>query len=586
MTFQRLGKTLAALCLAAFTLNALGTDAAEPAPRLMLTDTRLAELKELARSDAVLRRYVASVLKQADKFIGAKKLERVLVGPRLLFVSRDMLARTYALGLAYRWTGEKKYLDAEAKNLELVCGFKDWNPSHYLDVAEMTHAVAIGYDWLRRDLPPELRETVRKKLIELGVGDGAKRVQAGKAHWTSGNNNWTQVCCAGLIVGALAVQDTDPSLWESLRDPLLNGLRKADKLYAPDGAWDEGVGYWHYATAYLVYALAALESATGGDFDLSKAEGLNAAAYFPAYLTAPTGSYYSFADVGRMSDRNPGPVMFWLAKKFNLPDILADEHAVAQDEEAKPGHVLWYAPPPASVPGFALDKVFHGRVPVVVMRTAWNDPKAWWVGIKAGDNMVSHGHLDVGSFEFEAEGVRWAVELGSDDYNMPGYFGDKRWTYYRLQTRSHNAFLIDQADQPPKGRSQLVAFEPGAEVSTATMDLSGAYPAARKAVRTIALNRKTPEFRVSDTITLAEKHDIIWGITTAAGIELTAKNQALLKQDGKTIRAVIESPVGAEFSTASCRQEAPQNPNEGFRRLEVRLAGVSGEQQIVVKFVR
>ena len=26
--------------------------------------------------------------------------------------------------------------------------FPDWNPKEFLDTAEMTHAVAIGYDWL------------------------------------------------------------------------------------------------------------------------------------------------------------------------------------------------------------------------------------------------------------------------------------------------------------------------------------------------------------------------------------------------------------------------------------------------------
>ena len=57
----------------------------------------------LAKGDPVLQRYVGDVLKRADRFCEAKKLEHVLVGPRLLFVSRDMLARTYALGLAWRW---------------------------------------------------------------------------------------------------------------------------------------------------------------------------------------------------------------------------------------------------------------------------------------------------------------------------------------------------------------------------------------------------------------------------------------------------------------------------------------------------
>ncbi|MBK9492384.1 MAG: heparinase II/III family protein [Haliscomenobacter sp.] len=51
-----------------------------------------------------------------------------------------------------------------------------------------------------------------------------------------------------------------------------------------------------------------------------------------------------------------------------------------------------------------------------------NDPKALWLGIKGGINGSEHSHLDLGNFELEAGGVRWAKDLGSDDYNLPGYW--------------------------------------------------------------------------------------------------------------------------------------------------------------------
>lgn len=582
MKFLRLENFVAAFCCAVFSISVL---AAEPAPQLMLTDARLADLKEQAKSDATLQRYVGDVTKRADDFLKKKPLERVLTGPRLLSVSRDAMARMYTLGLAYRWTGEKNYLAKAEQHLAEVCSFTNWNPSHYLDVAEMTHAVAIGYDWLRRDLTPGVRETVRMKLIELGVGDGAKRVREGKAHWTSGHNNWTQVCCSGLIIGALAVRDTDPQLWEELREPLLNGLRKANKLYAPDGAWEEGVAYWHYATAYLVYCIAALETALGTDFDLSKAEGFNTAAYFPVHLNAPSQRTYCFADNHAGRVRNGNAEIFWLANRFKQPEILADEHRTLKETDARPLHIVWYAPPPANPPALATAKLFNSRVPVVVMRTAWGDPNAWWAGVKAGDNAVSHGHLDLGSFEFEADGERWAWELGSDDYNLPGFFGSKRWTYYRLQTVSHNIFTLDGTNQPPKGTAKLTAFDAGGDVASATVDLGEAYPMAKRAVRTLSLDRKIPALKISDSLELDGTHEFLWGITTRADITLEG-NRAVLMQNKKKITAVIESPEGAKFSIGSCERPEPENPNKGYRRLEVKLSGVSGKQDVVVKFTR
>ncbi|MGH7945950.1 MAG: hypothetical protein ACREH8_23950 [Opitutaceae bacterium] len=49
-------------------------------------------------------------------------------------------------------------------------------------------------------------------------------------------------------------------------------------------------------------------------------------------------------------------------------------------------------------------------------------PMRCGVGFKAGRNTVNHAHLDLGTFTFDAGGVRWAGDLGRDDYNLPGYW--------------------------------------------------------------------------------------------------------------------------------------------------------------------
>src|SRR6185295_7886257 len=56
-------------------------------------------------------------------------------------------------------------------------------------------------------------------------------------------------------------------------------------------------------------------------------------------------------------------------------------------------------------------------------RSAWNDKSALYVGFKGGDNAANHAHLDLGTFVLDALGQRWAVDLGPDDYDLPGYFG-------------------------------------------------------------------------------------------------------------------------------------------------------------------
>ncbi len=78
-----------------------------------------------------------------------------------------------------------------------------------------------------------------------------------------------------------------------------------------------------------------------------------------------------------------------------------------------------------------LDIMFWGSVPLVFMRSTWSDRNALWCGVNGGYNQVSHGHLDLGTFELEVLGIRWAIDIGADNYNLPGYWdgreGGGRW---------------------------------------------------------------------------------------------------------------------------------------------------------------
>lgn len=46
---------------------------------------------------------------------------------------------------------------------------KDWNPSHFFDVAEIAAAVATGYDWLYQTLTPERRTMCEQAIIEKAL---------------------------------------------------------------------------------------------------------------------------------------------------------------------------------------------------------------------------------------------------------------------------------------------------------------------------------------------------------------------------------------------------------------------------------
>ena len=59
-----------------------------------------------------------------------------------------------AIGVAWLLTRDARYASRVALEMERVCGFASWNPVHFLDVAEMTMAVALAHDWCHDAFTP------------------------------------------------------------------------------------------------------------------------------------------------------------------------------------------------------------------------------------------------------------------------------------------------------------------------------------------------------------------------------------------------------------------------------------------------
>ena len=556
-------------------------------PRLMLKEDALRDLKEQAKNDEVLQRFVREVCRQADDRLDDPKLLYKKRGPRLLHVSKSCVDRIYDLGIAWRWTGEKKYAEKIKENLLAVCDFPDWNPSHFLDTAEMSHAVGIGYDWTYDYLDEKTRDRIRSALVELGLKPGIERYKSGYKHFTYAYN-WNQVCNGGLLIGALAVAESEPETAEFVVTNALKHLPTAIGSYAPDGVWAEGIGYWQYATSYTAFALTALETSLGSDFGLSKMPGLSQTGYVPIYFSSPTGLFFSFADAGDFKKRKSAACMFWLARTFKNLRFSDSEHNLVQADEVSPFHIIWYAPPSGKTPpARELDRLLRGEVETALFRSDWDDPEALFVGVKAGYNQAHHGHLDLGNFEMDALGVRWARDLGGDNYNLPEYWsyqqGGTRWTYYRLNSFSHNVPVLGGKNQNANAFAKMTRFESSETFPFAEVDLTEAYAThANSVVRGVALVGNRRAVLVQDEFDLVKPCEILWGMTTDAAISLEPHGSARLRLKGQELVARVLSPSGAEFSVGSAEQTPPQKTNNGVSRLLVRLPNAKGNTRIAV----
>lgn len=551
-------------------------------PRLLLSDTRLQELKTMSLTDARLKKYADNVIALADKDIVKAPIEHILIGPRLLDKSRECLGRVYNLSFAYRWTGNEKYFQPALANLKTVCAFDDWNPSHFLDVAEMTHAVAIGYDWMYNKMDQPSRDYIKARLMLLGLEEGKKAYNA-NAWWAKSEFNWNQVCNSGLLIGALAVAETDPSYALFILPKATANLPFALKTYGPDGVWGEGPGYWGYATDYTAYGIAALKSALNETFGLTLLPGMSITGYFPIYSAGPTGYMLNYADAGEKSRLGaPHPDM-WLAGIYNNNHFSDFVHDQLAGKTANVYDVIWFRPYAGSADQRSLDKFFDGSVALWFSRSSWSDTEALWVGMKAGYNKVNHAHLDLGNFEMDALGVRWIRDLGSDDYNLPDYFGAKRYTYYRLQSVSHNIPVINGQNQREDAISKFVKHAEAVSEPFSVLDYTTAYKDfATTAHRGIKIVDNRRSALIQDEFILSKSAELAWGLTTDATIHLVNSREAELTLNGKKMTVRLLAPVTAGFTIESARQALPQKENTGVNRLVIKIAAQVGAISVAV----
>lgn len=542
-------------------------------PRLYVLNDELPAIKQAIENDLQVRKWHEQLQAQAKKMLDEPTAEHKLKGPRLLDQSKAALRRISTLAGLYRLDGDPKKAARARQEMLAVAAFPDWNPSHFLDVAEMTNAMAIGYDWLFDTLSAQDRAIIRKAIVDKGLKEGqiAYTQDKGKgAWWTKTNNNWGQVCHGGLTVGALAIADEEPALCRDIISRARTNVPLAMQAFAPDGGCPEGPGYWSYATEYNVYHLAALQSALGTDLGLKKLPGLGEAGLFRIHTIGPLKKTFNYADAHE--GISSSPQMLWLAREFNRPLLAAHEQQIFADRPAI-FHLLWSGKPIAGKDKeLPRDTVFRG-VQVACFRSAWDDPQGFYIGFKGGDNKAGHAHLDLGSFVLDALGERWALDLPPDDYNLPGYFDIKkqqRWTYYRLRTEGHNTLTLDGENQVPTAAAPLVAYYSTEARAFAVANLTEAYgPQVTSAFRGLALlNRR--QVLVQDELQCTKQGQIAWNFHTRAKIELKA-DRALLSQGKAQLEVRVLSPKNAKFEIVSANPPPPQAQQPDVQNLVLRV---------------
>ncbi|MBC8039493.1 MAG: heparinase II/III family protein, partial [Opitutaceae bacterium] len=458
-----------------------------PHPRLFADVARIEALKR--QNDEITRQLRVILKHETEKKL---TLDPVTYPPTgfLMGQMRNVQGRILSLALSYRLTGDKRYFTKAREELLTLAALPEWRPSHFLDTGEAALAAGVGYDWLHDDLSPDDRDRVAQAIVKNAILPALETPDEPNS-WVRGDFNWTQVCHGGVVVAALAIAEREPALARKVVARAVNNFDRVGATYAPDGTCAEGPGYWAYGTGFHVILVEALRSALGTGCGLEKYPGFLKTSDYAAQMISATGRGYNYSDSGE-DYLDEDPIMLWFARERRDRSIARAKLAAFDRNHAiitggtdsvagrkysahrhLPLELFWWDPPmPAGQNSRPLHWTASGVLPLGVMRSAWDDRTASFLAIKGGTPNHSHAQMDVGSFILETDGVRWAVDLGSENYNtmrkakldLWNYSQDStRWTCFRVGPEGHSILRFDGAYQNVNGKAEIRALPAAAD---------------------------------------------------------------------------------------------------------------------------
>ncbi|GGG06508.1 discoidin domain-containing protein [Paenibacillus aceti] len=595
-------------------------------PRVLATSSDFARVKSMVLSgETTISKWYQDIQKQGEKHVNMALPTDDLPDGRRMIGSRQVGPLVINLGMLYHLSDDavkkEQYKQRIWDEVYTVSQFPNWNEENeFLNTAEFMEGLAIAYDWLYDAWTPEQRQILEDAMIQKGL---VKTLEAYNKniwwiHTYPRTNNWNAVCNGASILTLMAIGDLDKEILlpskekvtmqqfgSKILDTAFNALEDYILLeFTPDGAWAEGPSYWKYTLEYIVRFMSSLETALGTSYGYDQTPGLNKTAYFPTYLSGAVGSL-NYGDAS--SNKVMSAEELWIAQKYG-DRLLASVHLDNKIKFRNAGsefEMLWYEPA-LYIPEQALDldQYFSGTE-VATFRSKWEDPNSSFLGFKAGNNVVSHGHYDLGSFVFESLGQQWAIDLGKDDYNLPGYsnYDKERLTYYRLNPEGHNTLVINPeggAQQNIKAFSKIEKVESKPSGGFAIANLTEAYNRhVAQAKRGVMLAANRTRAMIQDEVSFLNPSTAYWFMHTEADIQVSADGKsAILSKGGEKLWIGLDSDardgagqpidVWLDVMDAKPLPQSPnpskQNQNIGIRKLFMKLDQVK-EMRLTVTMV-
>ena len=436
-----------------------------------------------------------------------------------VFARDKRLSRAAVMAAA---TLEAPWLDQVVDGVSLLCEQSTWCwPAHddvfrrggmvadvarpYLDLG--AGEVVAQLAWIDHLLgaqldarAPGLRARMRR---EADVRVLSPFVARRDWHWLGlygDAHNWTAWIHGNVLVAGLVLMDAGDA-----RDRLVAlaaaGVDRYVASIPPDGAIDEGSGYWWLGACRALEALDILNHASGGSLGSGLTDSLCETIAFPHRMHLGGDWHLNFADgVARTADIQPWDALHRAARRAGNADAAA--YAATHRHPGQPlaredsglGWLLrtltdaeWAeATTAGSATAAGAEQHIVAPLPcdvwlpstqVFLARTASGSAGGLTLAVKGGHNAENHNHNDVGTIVVALNGVPVIVDPGRPTYTAQT-FGPDRYDIWTMQSFWHSVPEIRGTAQAPGAayRARDVATHADDITSGIVLDLAEAYP--------------------------------------------------------------------------------------------------------------
>lgn len=542
MAPEMICKTLTALLIVAFMVQASAAHAAEPS----LDSDRIKEIRGMLRKDARAPGWNISD-RDAWERLGRDPLFAGMVPAAEKLLDTPITEQPDDLYLDYSRTGNRRnwervavsrrghlttlvlaecvenkgrFLPKLEELIMVLCAERTWVlPAHDRslvnfngeDITIDLASSAVGWnlamtDWLlgpklRPEVLVELRGKVKSRVVEpyLEMIRGKREPN----FWVRATHNWNAVCLAGVTGAGLIACDSLDERAELIAAAEMNSKYFLSG-FTPDGYCSEGLGYWNYGFGHFALLSEMVSLVTGGGIDFLAQPEARMPALFGARVEMANGVSPAFADCGVYA--KPSGALMWLLNRrlgLGLDRYSEPPEASSLGASGAGGGYLCSAmvcalaaqeEPSARKEERIAEtaRSWFSDAGVLICRPLPESKSSMAVALKGGHNNEHHNHNDLGSFVVLCGKQLMFLDPGPEVYTART-FSKQRYESNLLNSWGHSVPVV-------AGKLQRTGVDARAEVldtafteesDTLRLDLRSAYecPELEKLERTFVYSR-------------------------------------------------------------------------------------------------